>query len=234
MQTIISSSDGAMMNLPNWAQQLADLTRIAWSGDDGTCYFPYQPLTGADFWRESVAKDWQSKSMYSWVMTNNSHEIVAHAALIKKEGFWELGRWVALPSAAKGAVTTLCQTAMEFVKAGSLRVRVECTQAHTRSQVICERLGLRFAGIGILKKVGDVWWDIIYYDNAALPDFCGQSGIIANPLGDSIASGAEALERLRMISEIISTEIGGTLPPEKFHILPRLEKTVRDIISLNS
>ena len=234
MQKIIDSASAALMSLPNWAKQLANLTRVAWSGDNGKCYFPYMPLTTADFWQESVAKEWLNKSMYSWVMTNSDDRIISHVALVNKGDFWEFGRWVAFPSAPKGITTTLCQAVMEFIRIKKLQIRVECTQTHTRSQAICEKIGLRFAGIGILKKVDNIWWDIIFFDNADLPDFYGQPGIIANPLGNDVLNNISASERLRMIANIISTEVGGTLPPKKFHILPRLEQTVRKIISLNT
>ena len=86
--------------------------------------------------------------MHSWVRVVEG-QIVAHAALVRKsESRFELGRWVAYKNAPRGAITELCRLALNF--ADSKMVHVECTQAHTSSQAICERLGLRFAGLGIL------------------------------------------------------------------------------------
>jgi hypothetical protein len=160
-------------------------------------------------------------------------EIVAHAALVQKGEDWELGRWVALPDAPQGAVTALCRRAMEYVSRHGLRVRVECTQAHTSSQHICRRLGLRWAGIGILDEIDGVVWDIIYFDNQPGPPFRPRSGVLGDPLGQPVACRPEHRRRLSQIATLITTDRGEPLPPQRFHLLEELVRPVREIIELN-
>ncbi len=217
----------------SWAHQLADLTRIAWTGKDGRCHFPYRPLTGAYEWETNVRRAWQGEAMHSWVLIDAKGRFLAHVALVKKNGYWELGRWVALPFAPKGSVTLLCQEAMRFVMAQNLLIQVECTQAHTSSQKICTRLGLRFAGIGILGQIEGVTWDIIYFDSLATPAFVPRAGILADPLHHEVRCKEEHRARLRELPDILTTDRGGELPPTRFHLLPELVAPVRSIIALN-
>jgi hypothetical protein len=95
---------------PDWATQLANLTRIAWTGRDGRCHFPYRPLTETREWEQVVQTAWQAETMHSWVLVDPSGRFLAHAALVQKSGYWELGRWVALPDAPRGAVTRLVKS----------------------------------------------------------------------------------------------------------------------------
>lgn len=219
-----------ILSQPNWAKELAELTRIAWTGSDGRCYFPYQPLTTPEFWQKEISHLWQSDQLRSWVMIDEE-KIIAHAALVKRrEKHWELGRWLAREDAPKGAVTGLCRQAMATIT--DELVHVECTQAHTRSQAICERLGLRFAGLGALEanseNGGD--WYIIYFDNLELPDFQPINGEIGNPLGRPIPGSVVSMERWQQIATNLTTEKIGNLPPQRFHILPRLLPVVSAMV----
>lgn len=219
---------------PDWADQLARLTRIAWSSADGRCHFPYRPLTEATEWEGAVQTAWQNQTMHSWVLVDEGGRFQAHAALVQKVGYWELGRWVALPDAPKGAVTHLCEEAMRFVHRHGLRIQVECTQAHTASQKICTRLGLRFAGIGILGKIEGVTWDIIYFDSLSGTPFTPRTGLLADPLDHPVRCEAAHLARLREIPTILTTDRGEELPPRRFHTLPHLVNPIRMIASLNT
>ncbi|MBU0625554.1 hypothetical protein KKF05_04390 [Patescibacteria group bacterium] len=230
MSTILNSHE--IEQLDQWAERLADLTRIAWTGADQRCYFPYQPLITAEFWQTVVADDWHNDRMHSWAMLHGG-QLVAHAALVGKNGYWELGRWVALPDAPHGAVTQLCGAALKFIHQHNLSVQVECTQAHTSSQFICEQLGFRFAGIGILTKLDGIFWDIIYFDNLKLPPFEPCAGLLGNPQGQKLLYQPEYRERLAEISTMITTVRGGGLPPTLFHTLPHLVEPIRCIIELN-
>lgn len=221
-----------ILDLPNWSKQLADLTHIAWTGPDGICYFPYLPLTHEEYWENVILPAWQKGSIHSWVAVEKKR-IIAHAAFVKKGGIWECGRWVALPEAPKGVMTGLVAELFQYAQKQGWRFQVECTQAHTASEKICRRLGLRFAGIGILEKIGDIWWDIIYFDNSKAPDFSPIIGILGDPLGKKIVFSPFFEERLKMIKQIITTENSENLPPKFFHILPELEPTVRQILALN-
>ena len=225
--------------IPDWAYQLATLTRDAWRGKDGRCYFPYRPLTTPEYWKTAVAQLWNQGQMHSWVLVIDGL-IVAHSALIKKKGYWELGRWVAYPDAPRGAVTQLCTVAMEMARTSGLHVQVECTQAHIHSQSICERLGLRPAGFGVLEHSADgTWWDIIYYDNdnrpAFDPDQFSDPFVVGDPLGQLIRTHNGHLGRLKSIPNLITTEPGESLPPERFHILPHrrdvLERTLMRVLN---
>ena len=218
----------------HWATQLANLTRTAWSSSDGQCHFPYRPLTEAHEWEHAVRDAWNEARMHSWVLVDERGHFQAHAALVQKNGYWELGRWVALPNAPKGAVTKLCEVAMEFVHAHNLRVQVECTQAHTASQKICVRLGLRFAGIGILGEIEGVTWDIIYFDSLPGTPFTPRAGLLADPLDHPVRCEASHRARLREISTILTTDCGEELPPRRFHTLPHLVDPIRSIVSLNT
>jgi len=229
MESIRTNED--VRSIANWAEQLADLTRIAWTGTDGRCHFPYRPLTEPGEWRTNVARLWDSGAMRSWTMVDDGR-IVAHSALVRKgDGTWELGRWVAFPDAPRGSVTRLAEAAMRTVEDEQLVVRVECTQAHLFSQRICERLGLRSAGFGILERIDGTWWDILFYDNASLPAFdpdaFADRRVIGNPNGIPRIATDGDLDRLRRIAGIVSTDPGGTLPPERFHILPHRAPTLR-------
>jgi len=211
-----------IISRPNWAEELSGLTRIAWTGQDGRCFFPYQPLTTPEFWQKEISRLWQSDQLRSWVMIVDE-KIVAHSALVKQgERHWESGRWVAEKNAPKGAVTILCQQALTTI--GDDRLHVECTQAHTRSQAICDRLGLRFAGLGALNNNGENGgdWYIIYFDNLKQPDFNPTNGDIGNPLGVTIPGSVISKERWQQIAANLTTEKVGDLPPRRFHILPRL------------
>lgn len=221
-----------ILRFAGWAEKLAELTKKAWTGRGGKCYFPYAPLTTAGFWRSSVAAAWRDGSMHSWVMVQGQR-VIAHAALVEKDGYWEMGRWVALPDAPRGAVSVLCAEAFTFARARGWQLQVECTQAHTSSQFICDRLGMRFAGIGVLAEIDGVRWDIIYFDNLAAPPFEPRPGVLGDPLGREVVCRPEHRRRLAEIEAIITTERGGPLPPRFFHTLPHLVEPIRRIISLN-
>ena len=230
---ILSSVDGSIQAVADWPVQLATLTRVAWTGPDGVCHFPYRPLCSAEFWRNEVATQWQRDELRSWVMVLDGR-IVAHAALVRKGwDHFELGRWVAFADAPKGAVTLLCKEALKSAK--GKRVHVECTQAHGSSQWICEsELLLRFAGIGTLKRVNGVWWDIIFYDNASLPHFtledARELGAIGNPLGKPNLIRDADHGRLEEILRILTAERDSPLPPTKFHVLVHRLKLIHDIV----
>ena len=227
-------------HIPDWAEQLSRLTRIAWTGSDGRCHFPYKPLTAPDFWRSEVARLWDEDRMRSWTTVENGR-IVAHSALVhKRDRQWELGRWVTFPDAPRGAITRLAELAMRSVNEERLSIRVECTQAHQFSQRVCERVGLRSAGFGILEQAADgTWWDILYYDNAPIgafdPDAFDDQRVIGNPNGVPVIAKNGDLARLERIQAIISTDPGGALPPERFHILPHrapvLHQTLERVLS---
>ena len=218
----------------DWATQLANLTRIAWTGRDGRCHCPYRPLTEPTEWEKVVQAAWETETMHSWVLVDPSRRFLAHAALVQKPGYWELGRWVALPDAPRGAVTRLCEVAMQFARTHGLRVQVECTQAHTTSQKICLRLGLRFAGIGILGEIEGVTWDIIYFDSLDTPSFVPREGILADPLDHPVGCEESHRARLRALPHLLTSDRGGDLPPTRFHALPHLIEPIRTIIALNT
>lgn len=235
VEYIVDSFSGSLTSSAlDWHIQLADLTRVAWSSPDGTCYFPYAPLTDPGYWYRTVAAQWQKDEMRSWALLADN-KIVAHAALVRKSPqHWELGRWVAYKDAPKGAVTRLCKHALRTVVGQA--VHVECTQAHTGSQAICERLGLRFAGIGILGQTNNVWLDIVYYDNQhhQLVPFSVQEAAIlrvtGNPLGMPSGVKPEHWPRLQAIPAILTDDRGGALPPTQFHVLAHRLETVRGIL----
>lgn len=235
---LVLHSSQIPLAIPNWAHQLATLTRSAWTGKDGRCYFPYRPLTTPEYWETTVAPLWDQGQMHSWVLVIDGR-IVAHSALVKKPTYWELGRWVAFQNAPRGAVTQLCTKVMEMVRAQGLQVQVECTQAHIHSQSICERLGLRPAGFGILEHSADgTWWDIIYYDNADRPAFDPDQfidpSVVGDPLGQLVRAHNGHLGRLQSIPDIISTQPSEGLPPQQFHILSHrrdvLERTLARVL----
>lgn len=230
---IISSLDFGICKLKNWSSQLSELTRIAWTGRDGVCYFPYQPLTTESYWRANVYAQWQKREMFSWVLCSSSGRILSHAALVKKDGYFEIGRWVSYPDSPRGSATMLVEQIMKFALENNFQIIVETTQAHTSSQFICEKIGLRFAGIGFLDKQNGISWDIIYYDNCPAAHFEPINGILGNPLGKLIAFDKPHHKRIREILKILTTERGGDLPPTRFHVLPTRFETVKRIIELN-
>ncbi|MEK7538320.1 MAG: hypothetical protein AAB552_00620 [Patescibacteria group bacterium] len=228
---VANSLDGGICKISDWSEQLATLTRTAWTGKDGKCYFPYLPLTTKEHWEQSVLKQWESNEMVSWVLVSGHGRILAHVAVVKRHGYHELGRFVAYPDSPKNAVTSLCYEAMSYVSVIGDPVLVETTQAHTASQFICEKIGLRFAGIGFLSVVDDISWDIIYYDNLDVEDFVPQEGILGDPLRKPVVRLPEHKDRLEIVRGILSCEQGGDIPPSKFHVLPHRLEVVRLIVS---
>lgn len=226
-------SHAHLLEFPGYEQALADLTRIAWTGRDGRCYFPYAPLTQAQYWSATVAAQWKNSSMHSWAL-HSEGRLVAHAALVHKGGDgWELGRWVAYREAPRGSVTRLCEVAMQFAAEHRWRVRVECTQAHVFSQRICEQLGMRPAGYGFLDRIDGVAWDIIYYDNdSGLPHFDPRDyddvRAIGNPLGNLVRMDPAHRDRVEeILGGLITSDLGGDIPPTRFHILPHRAEVLK-------
>lgn len=220
-----------LMLRPQWAEELAALTRAAWTGPDGTFYFPYRPLGDPEFWRERVLDDWTQGRMRSWAVVDGDR-VAAHAALVRRDGHWELGRLMS-SRPPRGAVVTLCEERMRFVRAHGLRVVAECTQSHNRTQHLSARFGLRFAGIGILERVGDLSWDIVYFDNHGAPPFVPRPGVLADPLGRELRCEENHRARLREIPAILATGHAVELPPRHFNVLPELVEPVLRIVSLN-
>lgn len=227
---IIRSCD-IVAQVPNFDQQLAALTRTAWTGEDGRCYFPYTPLTTANYWRHKIARGWTDGSMESWVLIEDGR-IVSHAALVNKGTHWELGRLFA-SHAPPGGTHALCKERLAFCRDRGIQARMECTQAHTSAQWHADRVGLRFAGIGFLDKIDGINWDIIFFDTLEAPDFVPRPGVTADPLGVEILCDEKERARLREIQEILTSDRGGRLPATRFHVLPRLLEPVRQIINLN-
>lgn len=227
----IIHSDEIPKRVPDWATQLSELTRIAWTDADGHCHFPYLPLTRPEEWETQVFDDWACGRMHSWVLLEQGR-ICSHAALLNKGDYWELGRLVA-HKAPRGGTRHICEARLRFCREHSIHARMECTQAHTRAQAHAATLGMRFAGIGFLEKINNVHWDIIFFDTLESKPFHPEPGFLANPLGQSMPCRSSDRGRLKEIEKILSTETGGTLPPTRFHILPELEETVREIIRLN-
>lgn len=232
--------------IPNWAEQLANLTKQAWTQIDPVtqkdhCYFPYLPLTTSEYWKTIFLEGWKTGTIISGVFVSGDI-IIAHSALMyddfgkKGEKAWELGRWVSLRGHEhKGVMTKLVLKMVADARTAGISFRVEGTQAHTISQAICEKAGLRFAGFGILKPVEHIWWDIIYYDSGdPNQPFVPEAGVLANPLGYKMLMRESYRRRMIQIASIITTTPISPLPPQEFHILPRWEATVREIIELNT
>ncbi len=218
----------------NWPSQLADLTKTAWTGPKGECWFPYVPLTRSEYWEAEISAQWTKKELISWVLVDDAGKILSHAALVDKRGYHELGRWVSYPDSPKGAVSRLCREAMRHAEENSLGIIVETTQAHTSSQFICESLGLRFAGIGLLARIDGIEWDILYYDNMHdRPAFVPRKGILADPLGKEMLCDALRISDLVTALKMLTTDRGGGLPPSRFHVLPERYDQVREILRLN-
>jgi hypothetical protein len=217
--------------IPDWAEQLATLTRVAWTGDDGKCYFPYIPLTQADLWRTKVYADWIEGRMHSWVLVVDDR-IVSHAALVDKGVYWELGRLVAR-NAPRGGTNAVCVERLRFCREQKIHGRMECTQAHTRAQRHAARVGMRFAGLGFLDKIDGVNWDIVFFDTLESAPFVPRRGVLGDPLGVELVCTDADRVRLCQIKSILTTESGGALPPARFHVLPELLESVRLIIDLN-
>lgn len=218
--------------VPDWADQLAEITRLAWTGEDGHCYFPYLPLTRPSYWRTQIFRQWMNGTLHSWICVVDGC-IVNHAALVHKGTHWELGRLVSW-NAPRGATLELCRHRLEWCRARKIHAQMECTQAHTRAQELADAVGLRFAGIGFLNQIDGIKWDIIYFDTLdPTTEFVPRAGRLANPLGVEHACLPRDRARLRDIRDLVSTERGGVLPPQKFHVLPRLRPVVERIIELN-
>jgi hypothetical protein len=228
---IVHSSE--IPSIPNWAHQLAELTRLAWTGTDGRCYFPYFPLTTEREWATHVLAQWMEGSMHSWVGVVDGR-IVNHAALVNNGTHWELGRLVS-HCAPSGGTLELCRHRLAWCRARNIHARMECTQAHTRAQELAAAVGLRFAGLGFLDQIDGVDWDIVFFDTLdRATEFVPRAGLLANPLGVEHPCIERDRTRLRQIRGILSTDRGGPLPPQQFHVLPRLRPVVEKIIGLNT
>lgn len=228
----IIRSDLIPDTVPNWPEKLSELTRIAWTGPDGKCHFPYKPLTTAEFWRDAIGKGWQDGSIVSWVLLDEGR-IASHAALLDKGTHWELGRLMS-HRAGKHGTSALCQERIAFTRERGIHARMECTQAHTSAQWHADQVGMRFAGIGFLDKIDGVNWDIIFFDTLDVPEFVPIPGILGDPLGQAITCTPQDQKRLLEISQTITTDRWESLPPKQFHLLDRLVEPVRRIIELNT
>ncbi len=227
-----------IVNVKGWEVKLAELVRHCWTSNC-RCYFPYQPLTTPEFWGDVVAKEWKENKMFSWACWDGE-KFNAHFALVEKHtafgNYWELGRVVSRTENPKFTVMHLHKVAMDFGRSvGFTKILAEATQAHTASQHICLRNGMRFAGLGILQKTEDgIYWDILYFDTADdYPFFSGRAGVIGNPFGVAIPCDESKKERLRQISEIISFEKESGLPPKNFHLHTSLFDEVNGILKCN-
>lgn len=218
--------------IPHWPETLSTLVRDAWTGDDGRCHFPYRPLTTPEFWETAVAREWTEGRMHSWVAMLDGRA-VAHAALVRRDGYWEAGRLVSR-EAPPGTVAALCETRMAFAEAHGLSVVAECTQAHTRAQFFSAKMGMRFAGIGILAEIDGVSWDIVYFDNHPAEPFNPEPGILANPLGHPLVCEPRHRKRLAQIPGIIASNARVQFPPTRFNVLPHLVDPVLRIVALNA
>lgn len=222
-----------IVDVPNWDWQLAGLVRTVWSTDDGEFLFPYPPLGKAAYWQKEIAAKWRNGTMLSWAMVKDG-VIRAHASLINKGDYWELGRFVSYDDNPPLTMTILCFMAMSKANENGWPVICEATQRHTSSQYICNQLGLRFAGFGMLTQIGSVFWDILYFDNLKAPAFSGKQGIIGEPLGKPLVCDLASEKRLKTICDILSTERESGFPPKKFHTLPELLPAIEEIIRLNT
>ena len=238
MNTFVLTGLEAQGAVENWKQQLADLFRKCWTGSDGRCYYPFHEFTNPNFWENSVSESWKDGRIYSWLKIDSSQnpwKILAHCSLVKKGSYWELGRAVSDPNAPRWSQTEIAGLALQLAEENGWQVMCEATQCNTASQFVCQKLGLRFAGIGFLKDVRHVSWDIIYFDNLRhLPAFQGKLGIVGNPLGQDIICTDESRDRLTQISNILSCQPGGRIPPFKFHVSRGLLPAIQRIISLNT
>lgn len=229
---IIHSSE-IPWRVPYWQEALSELVRIAWTGSDGICYFPYMPFTTHAFWRDKIIHEWAAERLHSWIVLHEG-KVVAHAALVKRSNYWELGRLVS-HDPPPGAVVDLCRSRMSYVRQHKLRVVAECTQAHNRTQFLSALMGLRFAGIGLLEKTADgIWWDIVYYDNHPAAPFEPRAGVLAEPLGQELRCQPHNLERLRQIPLILGTSSIVEFPPRAFNVLPAHLDRVRAIVRFNT
>jgi hypothetical protein len=205
---------------------------MAWTGKDGKCYFPYLPLTKASEWSGNIAQAWTQGRMHSWVLHDQGN-ILSHAALIHRGSYWELGRLVA-HNAPPGGTHALCKERLAFCRKKRIDARMECTQAHTRSQEHAMMVGMRFAGIGFLDVIDGVSWDIIFFDTLMEPPFIPRVDVLGDPLGYKIYCKESDRARLRAISRILTTDRGGDLPPKYFHIHPDLYLPIQKIIMFNT
>lgn len=232
----LSSLDGDICGkIPDWAEQLSMLLHVEWTDKDNICRFPYLPLTTKDHWEKIISKQWESGEMISWVYVSDSGRILAHAALVEKDGCYEGGRWVAYPESPRGALTDLCLESVMYASSVGKKVFVEATQVHTTSQYICEKVGLIFSGIsfGVNNGSGGIPLDIVHYDNFGMDEFTPQKGIMGKSRGNPIPCLQKHLEKLRQVAKILSCGRGGCLPPLKFHVLPHRLETVREIVNGN-
>lgn len=230
-----SINGGICSKIPDWAEQLSILLRVEWTDKDNICRFPYLPLTTREHWENIVGKQWESREMISWAYVSDSGRILAHAALVEKDGCYEGGRWVAYPESPRGALTDLCKESVKYASSIGKKVFVEATQVHTTSQYICEKIGLTFAGIsfGVNNGSGGIPLDIIHYDNFGTDEFVPQKGITGRSHGKPIPCLQKHLEKLMRVAETLSCGRGGCLPPLEFHVLPHRLETVRAIINGN-
>lgn len=230
---ILNSLNGDICNkVQGCFRQCSDLFRVVWTDDKGENHFPYLPFTTEKYWEDEISKQWISKGMISWVLISDVGQIFAHVALVKVGKHYELGRWASYPGSPHGAVTALCKEALKFADSVGKKVFVAATQAHTTSQYICrEGLGLRFAGIGfaVNNGAGGFPWDIIYYDNLDIEDFVSQKGITGDPLGEPVAVSLQHLPRLIEAVGILTSERGGCLPPQGFHVFIKDIEATRSI-----
>jgi len=241
MNTFVLTGLEAQGAVENWKQQLADLFRKCWTGSDGRCYYPFHEFTNPNFWENSVSESWKDGRIYSWLKIDSSQnpwKILAHCSLVKKGSYWELGRAVSDPNAPRWSQTEIAGLALQLAEENGWQVMCEATQCNTASQFVCQKLGLRFAGIGFLKDVRHVSWDIIYFDNLRhLPAFYpDEEWIVANPLNrpEYMPMDLKGRERIEFIRNNLVAEKAAEIPPQRFYVLPEFYEPIRRTIEINS
>ena len=233
---IVEDYDYVVRNIPNWSDQLAQLVKTMWSGANGKCYFPYPPLATREHWGSEALSDWISGLVRPiFYIDDSTHVIRAYAAMVRKEGYWELGRFNSYSGNPRGIMLQMTTQLMHGINNGE-GIVCEATQAHTSSQYIASQLGLRFAGYGFLAYMGEenVPWDILYFDNRVdLGDFVSTTPqLMNNLLGINRFANQDHQRRLLEASQIISTDKTSGFPPTKFHIYEKYLPHFRSILAM--
>lgn len=231
--SVITLDFGDVLRIPDWHTQLAQLIKYMWSGNGGICYFPYQPMATGEYWLSVALPEWESGDVRPAFYIEGDGRIKAYAAIVRKNGYVELGRFNSYGDNPRGIMLELTARLVSEVD-DDVSIVCEATQAHTSSQWIASRLGLRFAGYGFLSYIRGVPWDILYFDNRVdLGDFVSSKpGLVSNLLGIERFADENHIKRLREAALVISIEKTSGFPPQKFHIYDKFLPHFQSILAM--
>ena len=234
---------GELFFVPDWQEQLADLTRSCWTSEAGTYEYRNPAALDPAYW-ETLVMDELNETHLSLVALDGDR-IVAHVGLHYRPdlygGAWEIGAGLAAGDAPRGTVTSLLHAILDGSRLDDPRgepprLVARCIMADTAMQrSVGSVLGMRFAGIDLIPG-GRVWEAFVLFDNhGRLVPHEARPGVLGDPFGAEIPfDEGRHRAHLDCLVRCVSTERGRGIPPRHAHVHVDYLASVRAIVDKNS